>query len=183
MAVNPISGMVAKYGGVVSTLNISTGTLQVILKTADNPSVSVYVTGPIWRWPQVGDSVMIRQENGSWYFDGWFISTSTAAITLNDINPGDVAITTPTGVVRVIGSVDGSTDFTMTKPGSATLVSGSATVSNPVVNAASRIMLTAQDNNTTGALRISSRVANTSFTITSSNNGDHGVVGYQIFNS
>jgi hypothetical protein len=112
MAVNPIAGTVAKYGGIVSTVDPTTGTLQVILKTADTTSVSVYVTGPVWRWPQVGDNVMVRQENGSWYFDGWFINANYYT-TLNDLDPGDAAIVSPTGVIRIIGSTDGSTDFTL----------------------------------------------------------------------
>ena len=41
--------------------------------------------------------------------------------------------------------------------------------------------MTAQDNSTTGALRVSARTAGTSFTITSSNSGDSGVVAYEIF--
>lgn len=67
------------------------------------------------------------------------------------------------------------------KQGTATLVAGTVTVSNTAVTANSRILLTAQDNNSTGALRISARTAATSFTITSSNSGDTGVVAYEIF--
>lgn len=65
--------------------------------------------------------------------------------------------------------------------GVATLSGGTVTVNNTLVEANSRIFLTAQDNNTTGALRVSARVAATSFTITSSNGADNGVVAYEIF--
>ena len=67
------------------------------------------------------------------------------------------------------------------KQGVATLSAGTVTVSNTSVTATSRIFLTAQDNNTTGALRVSAQTAGTSFTITSSNSGDSGVVAYEIF--
>jgi hypothetical protein len=67
------------------------------------------------------------------------------------------------------------------KQGTATLSSGAVTVSNTSVTANSRIFLTAEDNNSTGALRVSARTAGTSFTITSSNGSDSGVVAYEIF--
>lgn len=67
------------------------------------------------------------------------------------------------------------------KQGVATLVAGTVTVANTSITASSRVQLTAQDNNATGALRVSARVAGTSFTITSSNAGDTGVVAYEIF--
>lgn len=67
------------------------------------------------------------------------------------------------------------------KQGVATLVGGTILVANTSVTAASRIFLTAQDNNTIGALRVSARVVGTSFTITSSNAGDTGVVAYEIY--
>lgn len=67
------------------------------------------------------------------------------------------------------------------KQGIATLAAGTKVVANTSVTANSRIMLTAQDNNTTGALRVSARAAGASFTITSSNAADSGVVAYEIF--
>lgn len=67
------------------------------------------------------------------------------------------------------------------KQGTATLAGGTKLVANTSVTANSRIFLTAQDNASTGALRVSARVAGTSFTITSSNAADSGVVAYEIF--
>lgn len=67
------------------------------------------------------------------------------------------------------------------KQGVATLTAGAVTVANTSVTANSRIFLTAQDNNSTGALRVSARTAGTSFTITSSNGADSGLVAYEIF--
>lgn len=84
------------------------------------------------------------------------------------------------------GSVNSSVGFSIKeaangKQGVATLVAGTVTVSNHSITAVSRIFLTAQDNNTVGALRVSGRIAGTSFTITSSSNTDTGVVAYEIF--
>jgi hypothetical protein len=67
------------------------------------------------------------------------------------------------------------------KQGVAILSSGDATVTNTSVTANSRIFLTGQDNNVTGALRVSARAAGTGFSITSSVGTDSGVVAYEIF--
>lgn len=67
------------------------------------------------------------------------------------------------------------------KQGVATLVAGTVTVANTSITANSRIFLTAQDNNTVGALRISARSVGVNFTITSSLNTDTGVVAFEIF--
>lgn len=67
------------------------------------------------------------------------------------------------------------------KQGVATLVSGTVTVANTSVTADSRILLTGQDNNATGALRVSARTPGVSFTITSSDVAATGVVAYEIF--
>jgi hypothetical protein len=67
------------------------------------------------------------------------------------------------------------------KQGYAPLTTGTVTVNNTTITMNSRIFLTAQDNNTMGALRVSSRVAGTSFTITSSLSTDSGYVAYEIF--
>ena len=57
--------------------------------------------------------------------------------------------------------------------------SGTALISDTNVTVNTRITITAQDNNTTGALRVSARTSGASFVITSSNGADSGVVGYQ----
>lgn len=68
------------------------------------------------------------------------------------------------------------------KQGVVTLTAGAATVANTAVTANSRIMLTSQaDGGTPGFVRVSSRVAGTSFTITSSSGADASSVAYQIF--
>lgn len=70
------------------------------------------------------------------------------------------------------------------KQGIATLVAGTAVVSNTSVTATSRIQLTAQSLGTVTvptALAVSARTAGTSFTILSSNLVDTSVVAYSIF--
>ena len=78
-------------------------------------------------------------------------------------------------ITRQINSTD-----SLPGSGTITLISGTATVTSTLVSNNSIIMLTAQDNNTTGSLRVSSRVPGQSFTVQSSINVDSGVVGYVI---
>lgn len=74
------------------------------------------------------------------------------------------------------------THFSKMLHGTATLASGTVTVNNANVKSNSIILLTGQDGNANGNLWVSARVADTSFTITSSDNTDNGVVGYLIIN-
>lgn len=70
------------------------------------------------------------------------------------------------------------------KQGTATLVAGTAVVSNTSVTANSRIFLTAQSLGTVSiptALAVTARSAGTSFTITSANAIDTSVIAYEIF--
>jgi hypothetical protein len=80
-----------------------------------------------------------------------------------------------------LGSGFAAKEGSNAKQGVATLAAGTVTVANTSVTANSRIFLTAQDNSSVGVLRVSARTAGTSFTITSSNAGDTGVVAYEIF--
>lgn len=65
--------------------------------------------------------------------------------------------------------------------GVATLVAGAATVATTKVTANSRILVTSQaDGGTPGWLRVSARVAATSFTVTSSSGTDTSVVAWLI---
>jgi hypothetical protein len=68
------------------------------------------------------------------------------------------------------------------KQGIAILAAGSAVVQNTSVTSSSRIFLTSQaDGGTPGFLRVSTRTAGVSFTITSSSGSDTSTVSYQIF--
>ena len=67
------------------------------------------------------------------------------------------------------------------KQGTAALVSGSKVVSNTAVTANSRIFITSQvDGGTPGFLRVSTRTAGTSFTVTSSSGTDTSTFAYEI---
>ena len=66
--------------------------------------------------------------------------------------------------------------------GTATLSSGTVTVSTTAVTASSIILLTYQNCSSCGTPYISTKTANTSFVITSSNGADGSIVGYQIIN-
>lgn len=96
---------------------------------------------------------------------------------------GDDGSFSPTGNLKLttVGAGVYIKEGTNARQGVATLNAGSVTVPNTAVTANSRIQLTSQDNNTTGACRVSARAPGTSFTITSSNAADSGVVAYQIF--
>ena len=105
------------------------------------------------------------------------------------VNKSSVPVPATAAALEVQGDLDVSTagnglrvaEGANAKQGVATLAGGTKLVANTSVTATSRIMLTAQDNNSTGALRVSARVAGTSFTITSSNAADSGVVAWQMF--
>jgi hypothetical protein len=182
------SSTTTKYGCTITTVAPENNQIEAVTRTGAAINITVVTTPIAWRWPIVGESWMARQENGAWYLDGpWPDPNSTAAVTLFGITPGDAIINSPTGVVHVIGSSDGSTDFSFAlvdfphpTRGTATLASGAVVVTTAAITAVSRIQLTAQDNNTTGALRISARTPGTNFTITSSNGADHGLVAYEI---
>lgn len=71
---------------------------------------------------------------------------------------------------------------TNAKMGTAVLAAGTATVSTTAVAATSRVFLTSQvDGGAPGFLRVSTRVAGTSFTITSSSGTDTSTVAWLIF--
>jgi hypothetical protein len=66
--------------------------------------------------------------------------------------------------------------------GTATLATGTATVSTNKITANSIVFLTGQSTGgTAGFLRVSARTAGTSFVITSSSGTDTGLVGWIIF--
>ncbi len=68
------------------------------------------------------------------------------------------------------------------KQGTAVLVAGTVTVADTSVTANSRIFLTSNlDGGAPGFVRVSARVAGTSFTITSSSGTDTSTIAYEIF--
>lgn len=107
------------------------------------------------------------------------IDPNAVAITGGTINGTSVGATTASsGRFTTLQVAEGAN----AKQGTATLVAGAATVSNTSVTANSRIFLTSNvDGGTPGFLRVSARVAGTSFTITSSSGTDTSTVAYVIF--
>jgi hypothetical protein len=95
------------------------------------------------------------------------LGNNSAGIVLRPLTGGVAIGATGTGTALVTHGV-------------ATLVAGVAVVAAPQVTASSRISLTGQDNNVTGAPRVSARSAGVGFTVTSSVGGDSGVVMWEI---
>jgi hypothetical protein len=92
-----------------------------------------------------------------------------------DITGGDLVVQTAGFGLEVAEGANA-------KQGTAVLVAGTVTVANTSVTANSRILLTSQvDGGTPGFLRVSARVAATSFTITSSNVADTSTAAFEIF--
>jgi hypothetical protein len=104
-------------------------------------------------------------------------------------NPGFAAAPSFMGLVSSAGSVDVTVagqglrvaEGANAKQGTAVLVAGTVTVANTSVTANSRIFLTGQVlGGTAGGLNVTSRVAGTSFTVTSTNAADTSTFAYEI---
>lgn len=114
-------------------------------------------------------------------------TTFLSAIEWANVASGNttVSLVKSGGAVEVGGTLKlgaNGTAESLSRSGTCTLVAGSCTVSDSNVTTSSKIFLTGQDNTTTGALRISARTASTSFTVTSSNAADTGVVAWRMIN-
>lgn len=115
------------------------------------------------------------------------IATSTdnfsTAITIDeDSDTGPLTVNGTDWSVKTAGKGLRVKEGSNAKQGTAVLVAGTLVVANTAVTATSRIFLTSQvDGGTPGFVRVSARVAGTSFTITSSNAADTSTIGYQIF--
>ena len=113
------------------------------------------------------------------------LTTGTGAIALNGpttiASGSNLALTSGNITLAAAGNgllIKEGTNATL---GTATLVAGSVVVSTTKVTAASRIQLTGNsDGGTPGWLRVSTRTAGTSFTVTSSSGTDTGTVGWVI---
>lgn len=91
------------------------------------------------------------------------------------LNAGDWDIATAGRGLRVAEGANA-------KQGTAVLVAGAVVVANTSVTATSRIFVTSQvDGGTPGFLRVSTRTAGTSFTITSSSGTDTSTVAWEMF--
>lgn len=121
--------------------------------------------------------------SGTWAHTGKFSASGVTLIgTVTDFNSTALQVNGSASVINT-GAGFRVAEGANAKQGIATLVAGTVTVANTSVTANSRIFLTGQSDNggTPGSLRISARVAGTSFTITSSSGADTSVVAYEIF--
>jgi hypothetical protein len=86
-----------RYGAKITTVDPTQGLVEAVTKDGTIMRVSVYTIPTAFRWPQVGENWMIRQENGSWYLEGYWPTTDD----FQGIEAGDVVITAPTGIIYV----------------------------------------------------------------------------------
>jgi hypothetical protein len=100
------------------------------------------------------------------------------------LGAGELAVVNDTGEVRV---GDGTNAFSALRKnprrGTTTLVAGTKVVNDATITTASIILVTVQSLGTVTApkaVAVTARVAGTSFTVTSSDNTDTSVVGYEI---
>lgn len=100
----------------------------------------------------------------------------------SDNSLGPMTINRSDWSVKTVGKGYRTAEGSNAKQGVATLVAGTVTVANTAITANSRIFLTSQvDGGTPGFVRVASRIAGTSFTITSSNAADTSTIAYEIF--
>lgn len=120
----------------------------------------------------------------SWLADGthrWGPGTTSFDTFMARTGVGILAMTTGSFAIATAGQGFQVKEGANAKQGTAVLAGGTVTVANTSVTATSRIFLTAQTTGAApGALRVSARVAGTSFTITSSSATDTSTVAYLI---
>lgn len=106
-------------------------------------------------------------------------NAAAVAVTGGTVNGTSVGATTAaSGRFTTLQVAEGAN----AKQGTAVLAAGAVTVANTSITASSRIFVTSNiDGGTPGFLRVSARVAGTSFTITSSSGTDTSTVAYEIF--
>jgi hypothetical protein len=123
------------------------------------------------------DTNLYRSGAGALQTDGFFAMGSGQS-------SGQFSVFGGTAQALRVGTAGGGlsvAEGTNARMGTATLVAGTATVSNTSVTANTRIFLTAQTSGAApGALRVSARVAGTSFTVTSSSGTDTSQFAYLL---
>jgi hypothetical protein len=151
--------------------NVSTtGTVAQTGATAAAVAVSATVTADTFDRFRIQSDGKIAIGSGALARDV-FLYRSAAGVLATD---GSVSLTTAGGGVQI---KEGSNACM----GSATLIAGTVTVNTTKVTANSRIFLTGQNTSgTAGALGVSSRVAGTSFTATSTSGSDTRLIAWEI---
>lgn len=148
------------------------GTISISEAAATNGSIGLYVSG------DSSARFTVRADGRI----AWGPGNAPADTVLQRSAAGVLALSTGSLDVSSAGQGLRVAEGANAKQGTALLVAGTVTVANTAVTATSRIFLTSQvDGGTPGFLRVSTRVAGTSFTILSSSNTDTSTVAYEIF--
>lgn len=125
------------------------------------------------------------QDHYTMDYDGkmqWGPGTSATDCALGRSAAGILSVSLGSLSVTTAGQGLAVKEGSNAKQGTSTLTAGSVVVANTSVTATSRIFLTSQvDGGTPGFLRVSTRTAGTSFTITSSSGTDTSTVAWEIF--
>lgn len=166
---------------------------------ANAGSIAAGLEGGFWTYDNAGIASMITQINintnrGEMILprDGNGLTLFSGATGFAEFFPvgqisnfGTMTVTALRVGTDIFGTYNGlntgvkGTAMTIIQHGVATLAGGTVVVGNAYVTANTRIFLTSQsDGGTPGWLRVSARVANASFTITSSSILDTSTVGY-----
>lgn len=153
------AGASLRLGSGISTGNNGSGAVAVVTSTAG------------------ASGVQQNTQSDSWYFWGGDLSK---ALTPASNDSTDLGFATTLRIRDIYAGALKLREGANAASGAATLVAGTVVVATTKVTANSRIQLTGQDGSVIGALRVNARVVGTSFTISSSNAGDSGVVAWQI---
>lgn len=146
-------------------------------------SAQTFQSGQVLTAAALNSALAAKTTNSSAAITGGTIAglTSLYVGTLTNFNGTALQVNGSISVISV-GAGFRVAEGSNARQGTVTLVGGTATVSNTTVTANSRIFLTSQaDGGTPGFVRVSSRVAGTSFTITSSSGTDTSTIAYEIF--
>lgn len=148
------------------------GTISDIESAATNGAYGVRVTGDAHTRFNIAADGSMKWGDGTNNQDAFLARSAAGVLSLTSTSL-DVAT-----AGRGLRVAEGSN----AKQGTSVLVAGSVVVANTSVTATSRIFLTSQaDGGTPGFLRVSTRTAGTSFTITSSSGTDTSTVAWEIF--
>lgn len=170
------SGVVSSPGGAAYTGATAATDLITAKVTGDtSPRLTVDADGTLrWSDGAAAPDVALYRDAGNLRSSAYFVMESGQA-------NGDFTVFGTNFTLGVIGTRLRIKEGANASMGTATLVAGTVTVANTLVTANSRIQLTAQNSSgTPGALRVSARVAGTSFTITSTSGTDTCLVAWQI---
>jgi hypothetical protein len=159
----------------------TTNALQVVTPSGAATDSSFAVFNARARIGYDGTLAAVCIDDGNQGANKPIIMRSQGAARLTVGQGGDVLANTGNILVSATGKGFRVKEGANAKQGVVTLGSGTATVANSSVTASSRIILTGQDNNVTGALRVSARTPGSGFTISSSVGSDSGLVAYEIF--